>query len=125
MSKLSLGVWSRAAAAWADWQGAKIARFGDNMRDVAVTEGDKVAAHIKFGYAVSGYGVGDLVKSVNEVTDKEIDETIQSYLSEYLVAPDLQPGGERYASLREGAQIEVGLRNFLSSGQFQSVYNNI
>ena len=64
----SLGVWARAAAAWADWQGAKVARFGDNMREVAVTEGDKVEAQIKLGYSVYGYGVGDLVKAVNEAT---------------------------------------------------------
>jgi L-arabinose isomerase len=68
-----LGAWCRAAAAWHDWQGAKFARFGDNMREVAVTEGDKVAAQIKFGYAVNGYGVGDLVKSVNSVSPKAID----------------------------------------------------
>ena len=118
--QIDLGNWSRAAAAWADWQGAKIARFGDNMRDVAVTEGDKVAAHIKFGYSVSGFGVGDLVKSVNEVTDKEIDDTIQCYLAEYLVASELRPGGERYASLREGARIEAGMRNFLVAGNFKA-----
>jgi len=58
-----LGIWARAAAAWADWQGAKIARFGDNMRDVAVTEGDKVEAQIQLGYNVYGYGVGDLEDS--------------------------------------------------------------
>ena len=66
MCRQALGVWARAASAWADWQGAKIARFGDNMRDVAVTEGDKVEAQIKLGYDVYGYGVGDLVKAVND-----------------------------------------------------------
>src|SRR6266487_6989551 len=64
-----LNVWMRAAAGWHDWQNAKFCRFGDNMRQVAVTEGDKVESEIKFGYAVNGYGVGDLVKVVNEVTD--------------------------------------------------------
>ena len=69
-----LGAWSRAAAAaWHDWQGAKFCRFGDNMREVAVTEGDKVSAQMQFGFSVNGYGVGDLVKRVNEVTDEEID----------------------------------------------------
>jgi L-arabinose isomerase len=68
----SLGVWARVAAGWADWQGAKLARFGDNMRNVAVTEGDKVEAQIKFGYAVHGYGVGDLVKCVNEASHADI-----------------------------------------------------
>jgi len=82
-----IGVWSRAACAWADWQGAKIARFGDNMRDVAVTEGDKVEAQLRFGYDVYGYGVGDLVKAVNEVSDAEINQLVQTYLDEYEVLP--------------------------------------
>ena len=65
----------RAAAGWHDWQGAKFCRFGDNMRQVAVTDGDKVEAEIKFGYSVNGYGIGDLVKVISEVSDSEIDET--------------------------------------------------
>ena len=66
-----LAAWMRAARAWHDWQGAKFCRFGDNMRQVAVTEGDKVAAEAKFGFAVNGYGVGDLVAQVNAVSDAE------------------------------------------------------
>ncbi len=58
----SLGVWARAACAWHDAQGARVARFGDNMREVAVTEGDKVEAQMRLGYDVNGYGVGDLVQ---------------------------------------------------------------
>jgi L-arabinose isomerase len=115
-----LGAWARAAAAWADWQGAKIARFGDNMRDVAVTEGDKVQAQIQLGFDVYGYGVGDLVKAVNDATSAEIDRMTQTYLDEYDVAPALQPGGERNTSLREGARIEVGMRNFLEAGNFKA-----
>jgi L-arabinose isomerase len=115
-----LGAWVRAAAAWADWQGAKIARFGDNMRDVAVTEGDKVQAQIELGYAVYGYGVGDLVRAVNDATEIEIDQMMQAYLDDYVVAPALRPGGERNTSLREGARIEVGLRNFLAAGNFKA-----
>jgi L-arabinose isomerase len=118
--QVQLGAWARAAAAWADWQGAKIARFGDNMRDVAVTEGDKVQAQIQFGYDVYGYGVGDLVKAVNDATSAEIDQMMQTYLDEYEVAPALQPGGERNTSLREGARIEVGMRNFLKAGNFKA-----
>jgi L-arabinose isomerase len=90
------------------------------MRDVAVTEGDKVEAQLQFGYDVYGYGVGDLVKSVNEVSDAEIDQLVQSYLDEYEVAPELRPGGERHASVCEGARIEIGLRNFLSAGNFKA-----
>jgi L-arabinose isomerase len=118
--QVSLGVWTRAASAWADWQGAKLARFGDNMRSVAVTEGDKVEAQIKFGYGVYGFGVGDLVKKVNEVTDKDIDKMVQNYLEEYTVAPELKLGGKGHSSLREGARIEVGLRNFLTEGNFKA-----
>ena len=116
----SIGTWTRAACAWADWQGAKIARFGDNMRDVAVTEGDKVEAQLQFGYAVYGYGVGDLVKAVKEVPKAEIDRLVQSYLEEYEVPADLQPGGEKHPSVCEGARIELGLRNFLSTGNFKA-----
>jgi L-arabinose isomerase len=116
----SIGSWVRVACAWADWQGAKIARFGDNMRDVAVTEGDKVEAQIQLGYDVYGYGVGDLVKAVNEVSHAEIQATTEAYLDEYEVAPALQPGGQRYDSLVEGARIETGLRNFLKAGNFKA-----
>jgi L-arabinose isomerase len=114
-----LGVWCRAAAAWHDWQGAKFARFGDNMREVAVTEGDKVAAQFKFGYAVNGYGVGDLVKSVNAVSPKAIDKLVQEYADTCLMAADLRKGGARHDSVREAARIELGLRAFLKAGDFK------
>ena len=116
----AIGSWTRVACAWADWQGAKIARFGDNMRDVAVTEGDKVQAQIQLGYDVYGYGVGDLVKAVNDAPDAEIQQMAEAYLDEYEVVPALQPGGERHGSLLEGARIEVGMRNFLSAGDFKA-----
>ena len=115
-----LGVWVRAASAWSDWQGGKIARFGDNMRDVAVTEGDKVEAQIKLGYEVHGYGVGDLVRVVNEVPDSAIAMLVQEYLETYEVSPELKPGGARHESLREGARIEAGMRQFLTAGNFKA-----
>jgi L-arabinose isomerase len=115
-----IGVWVRAACAWADWQGAKIARFGDNMRDVAVTEGDKVEAQIRLGYDVYGFGVGDLVRAVKEASESDIQKMATTYLDEYEVVPALQPGGERYDSLLEGARIEVGMRNFLEAGNFKA-----
>jgi L-arabinose isomerase len=114
-----LGIWCRAAAAWHDWQGAKFARFGDNMREVAVTEGDKVAAQFKFGYSVNGYGVGDLVKSVNAVSAKAIDRLVQEYADTYQMAADLRKGGARHNSVREAARIELGLRAFLKAGNFK------
>jgi len=115
----SLGVWTRAAAAWHDMQHARIARFGDNMREVAVTEGDKVAAQIRFGYSVNGYAVGDLVARVDAVTDAEIDTLVALYDETYEVADPMRPGGERRSALREAARIEVGMRAFLEEGSFQ------
>ena len=114
-----LGAWSRAAAAWHDWQTAKFCRFGDNMREVAVTEGDKVAAQIQFGYSVNGYGVGDLVKRVAAVSDKEIDGLTATYENEYAIAPKLRKNGALRPSLREAARIELGLRSFLADGNFK------
>jgi L-arabinose isomerase len=115
-----IGVWTRAASAWTDWQGARIVRFGDNMRDVAVTEGDKVEAQRRFGYDVYGYGVGDLARAVSEVSDSEIAELVQTYFDEYDVPVALQPGGEKYDAVCEGARIEIGMRNFLSAGNFKA-----
>lgn len=114
-----LGIWARAAWAWHDLQGGKFVRFGDNMRQVAVTDGDKVSAEMRFGFSVNTHGIGDLAERVNAVTDPEVDVLIATYLSEYEVAPELQPGGERHASLRDGARIEAGLRGFLEAGGFK------
>jgi L-arabinose isomerase len=114
-----IGSWSRVAAAWADWQGAKFCRFGDNMREVAVTEGDKVSAQIQFGYSVNGYGVGDLVKCVNAATDSEIEHVVRDYEARYTVAAPLRKNGAMRASLREAARLEVGLRAFLQAGDFK------
>jgi L-arabinose isomerase len=115
-----LGDWSRAALAWADSQGEKIARFGDNMRSVAVTEGDKVAAEMQFGYAVNGYGVGELVTFVNQVTDAEIDRLIGKYEASYSIAPAACKGGEKHQNLRIAARIELGLKAFLEDGGFKA-----
>ncbi len=117
-----LGAWARAAAAWADWQTAKFVRFGDNMREVAVTEGDKVSAQIKFGFAVNGYGVGDLVKVVNKVSEKEIDALVKTYEAAYEISADLKKGGKRAKSVREAARIELGLRAFLTAGNFKGLH---
>jgi len=114
-----LGAWTRAASAWADWQSAKFCRFGDNMREVAVTEGDKVAAQMKFGFSVNGYGIGDLVKFVNEVLDQEVSTLVKTYETDYEVGADLKRGGKRHQSIREAARIELGLRIFLIAGGFK------
>lgn len=114
-----LNVWMRAAAGWHDWQGGKFCRFGDNMRQVAVTDGDKVEAEIKFGYSVNGYGIGDLVKVIQEVSDGEIAKLVAEYETKYSVAKTLVKGGEKHNSLREAAKIELGLRTFLKNGNFK------
>ena len=114
-----INAWSRAAAGWNDWQGAKFARFGDNMRNVAVTEGDKVEAEIKFGYSVNTYGIGDLVKVINDISDKAIDALVKEYADTYTLAPALLKDGKQHASLREAAKIELGMLAFLEDGNFK------
>jgi L-arabinose isomerase len=114
-----IAIWSRAAAAWADWQGAKFARFGDNMRSVAVTEGDKVAAETKFGFSVNGYGVGDLVRCVNEISEQKVSALCGEYEDRYSVAADLKRNAARYSSLADAARIELGIRQFLEQGNFK------
>jgi L-arabinose isomerase len=115
-----IGAWGRAAAAWHDAQSLKVARLGDNMRQVAVTEGDKVAAQQRFGYAVNGYGVGDLVRSIAEVSEADTARLLAEYDQRYAVAETLRPGGSQRESLRAGAQIELGLRHFLEQGGFNA-----
>jgi L-arabinose isomerase len=113
-----IGVWTRAACARRDWATARIARFGENMREVAVTDGDKVEAQRRLGFSINGYGVGDLVAVVNEASDADVDELVGIYLDEYDVVAELRPGGDRAGSLRDGARIELGLRRFLADGGF-------
>ena len=114
-----LDVWLRAAAAWHDAQGAKFARFGDNMREVAVTEGNKVSAQMQFGYSVNGFGVGDLVAYMNDVTETAVSDLIAVYEQEYTLVPSLQDGGSQRQALRDAARIELGMRAFLEEGGFK------
>ena len=113
-----IGVWSRAAMAWNDFQNLKVARFGDNMREVAVTEGDKVEAQIKFGMSVNGYGIGDLVARVNDVADKDIDRLVKEYFDLYSVADSGNPGSEYHQNIRYQARMEIAIRSFLEAGGF-------
>jgi L-arabinose isomerase len=114
-----ISTWTRAAAAWYDWQGAKFARFGDNMRYVAVTDGDKVEAELKFGFSVNTYGIGDLVQIINAVSDASVNELINEYEAKYTMDPDLRKGGARHSSVYEAARIELGMRKFLKDGGFK------
>lgn len=114
-----INTWCRAAAGWNDWQGAKFARFGDNMRYVAVTEGDKVEAEMKFGFSVNTYGIGDLVKVIDEVAEEEVKKLIAIYEESYEMTDDLKTGGSGHSSVYEAAKIELGLRKFLKDGDFK------
>jgi L-arabinose isomerase len=113
-----IGIWARAAAGWREAQSLKVARFGDNMRAVAVTEGDKVEAQIRLGVAVNGYGVDELGAVIAEVPDNEVDSLVARYEEDYELAPALRSGGDRRETLREAARIEAGLRSFLDNGGF-------
>jgi L-arabinose isomerase len=115
-----LGTWMRAACAWHDLQEVRIVRFGDNMREVAVTEGDKVEAQLRLGFSVYGYGVGDLVAAVKAVSDAEADKLCLEYDDQYVVAKELRKGGEKRPALRECARIELGMRAFLEKGNFKA-----
>ena len=119
-----IAAWARAACGWQEIRTLKLARFGDNMRDVAVTEGDKVEAQIQFGVSVNTFGVNDLVPSVDAASDSDIDDLVGEYESAYDVAPELRRGGDRHESLRYGARIELGLRSFLEPGGFGAFTTN-
>ena len=114
-----LGVWARAAHAWHDLQGAKFVRFGDNMRYVAVTEGDKVASELRFGFEVNTHGVGDLVEHVQATEESRVSSLISEYEDIYEISKDLRPGGERHEELRYGARLELGMRSFLEAGNYK------
>jgi L-arabinose isomerase len=116
--------WARAALARADLRSLKLARFGDNMRDVAVTEGDKVEAQLRLGASVNTYGVNDLVAVVDAVDEASIDALVAEYEDVYTVDPALRRGGERHDSLRYAARIEAGLRGFLTEGGFGAFTTN-
>ena len=114
-----INTWSRAAAGWHDWQGAKFVRFGDNMRYVAVTDGDKVEAEMQFGYSVNTHGIGDLVKVINEVSDADLHKLIEEYEDSYTLDDSLRKGNGKRQSLVEAARIELGLQYFLEQGNFK------
>ena len=119
-----IAAWARAAVGRDDLRHLRLARFGDNMRDVAVTEGDKVEAELRFGASVNTYGVNDLVEVVDQVADADIDSLVTEYADTYRVATELLPGGDRQESLRYGARVEAGLRTFLADGGFGAFTTN-
>ncbi len=115
-----LGVWARVALGCDELKRLKVARFGDNMRQVAVTEGDKVAAQMRFGFSVNGYDPSDITNSMEAISEKQVDQLVAVYEAAYALAPALASGGAQRASLREAARIELGLRAFLEAGGFKA-----
>jgi L-arabinose isomerase len=119
-----IAAWQRAAVGVHAVRSLRLARFGDNMRDVAVTEGDKVEAQLRLGVSVNTYGVNELVEAVDSVGSAAIDDLIGVYLDSYDVVEELRPGGAQHESLRYGARIEAGLRQFLTAGGFGAFTTN-
>ncbi len=111
-----LGKWTRVAAGWSAFQNTKVARIGDNMREVAVTEGDKVEAQIRWGVSVNGYGVGDLVKFVDGISDSAVEQLLKEYADSYQITGEVL----KSTSLKDSARIELGLKAFLEDGDFQA-----
>ncbi|MGW8357307.1 L-arabinose isomerase [Streptomyces wedmorensis] len=116
--------WARAAVGRSELTTLRLARFGDNMRDVAVTEGDKVEAQLRFGVSVNTYGVNDLVAVVDAAPEDSVSALVKEYGDLYALAPELRPGGERHDSLRYAARVEAGLRTFLTEGGFRAFTTN-
>jgi L-arabinose isomerase len=119
-----IDAWIRAAAGYSHLRTLRLARFGDNMRDVAVTEGDKVEAELRFGVSVNTYGVNDLVSVVDSVPDADVEALVAEYSDVYDLAPELRKDGDRHDSLRYAARIEAGLRQFLVAGRFGAFTTN-
>src|SRR6201999_1753042 len=111
-----IDAWTRAAAGWHDWQGARFVRFGDNMRQVAVTEGDKVEPEMKLGYSVNTHGAGDLVAAINDTPAAAVDTLIKESEDKYALAGPLRKAESQLHSLRDAANIELGLKTFLEQG---------
>lgn len=116
----ALGSWLAVASGWQEMRALKVVRFGDNMRYVSVTEGDKVEAETVFGMSVNTHGIGDLVEAIREVGASDIDDLCDLYISHYEMDTSLKPRGAKHASLREAARIEAGLRAFLSQGGYHA-----
>jgi L-arabinose isomerase len=119
-----VGRWADACRGYARLRSLQLARFGDNMRDVAVTEGDKVEAELRLGVSVNTYGVNDLVATVDAVEDAAIDRLVEEYADSYKLAPELVHGASRHHSLRYAARVELGLRTFLEGGGFGAFTTN-
>lgn len=115
-----IGSWMRQAVSKQDTRHLKVCRFGDNMREVAVTDGDKVAAQIKFGFSVNTWAVGDLVQVVNSISDGDVNALVDEYESCYTMTPATQIHGKKRQNVLEAARIELGMKRFLEQGGFHA-----
>ncbi|PXX25466.1 L-arabinose isomerase [Arenibacter sp. ARW7G5Y1] len=115
-----VGNWSRVALGWNEFQNLKVARIGDNMREVSVTDGDKVEAQLRFGFSVNGYDSSDVTKIIDKLSDKEVATLVSQYESEYNLTDELLESGSKRQSLIDAAKIELGLRAFLEEGGFNA-----
>ncbi|WP_028548822.1 L-arabinose isomerase [Paenibacillus sp. UNC451MF] len=113
-----IGGWMNTAVAFTEGRSLKVARFGDNMRQVAVTEGDKVEAQIKFGWSVNGYGIGDLVQRINDISENEVNRLFEEYNDLYSISPEGRAAGPIREAILEQARIELGMKSFLEEGGF-------
>ncbi|MCP3763474.1 L-arabinose isomerase [Domibacillus sp. A3M-37] len=118
--KKDISDWMKIAAAVTEGPNIRVARFGDNMRNVAVTDGDKVEAQIKFGWVVDYYGIGDLVEEMNAITDDQVESVYAEYKQQY----DFEESDEISAAIKEQARIEIGLRSFLEKGDYNAFTTN-
>lgn len=123
-AQTKIAVWMRVAAAWADAQGMTIVRFGDNMNNVAVTDGDKLEAEMRLGYHIDYYGIGDLVAFQDKVTDAQIDALVAEYEKEYTFAEDCKKGAKNHGQVREAAREELALRAFLKDKNAKAFTTN-
>ncbi|MGO4693190.1 L-arabinose isomerase [Paenibacillus sp. FSL K6-3182] len=120
VTRSRIASWMGTAIAVNEGRHLKVARFGDNMRQVSVTEGDKVEAQIKFGWSINGYGIGDLVARMNEVSDSEVKQLLEEYNEQYDISSETRGNAASWASIGEQARIELGLKAFLQEGGFSA-----
>jgi L-arabinose isomerase len=123
-----IGVWMRAAAARLEGMNSVVLRLGDNMREVAVTEGDKVEAQIKFGWQINGWGIGDLAARYAKVSDGEGEKQFQEYEERYELAPETKTPGSAHQAVLEQAKIEIALKAMLEAekaGAFTTTFQDL
>ncbi len=122
-----IGAWQRTAVGYIYGRQLKVVRFGDNMREVAVTEGDKVEAQIKLGWSVNTYSVGDLVNEVNNVAEEDVEALVSEYKAKYDIAPEAQEG-EKLEAIREQARIQLAIKAILDkvgAGAFTTTFEDL